>query len=82
MLVLSCFSRVQHRLPHPWDSPGKTTGVGCHFLSCPGMVCSENGPGISSEQMECPPEKLSKKEPGKQFSFYTREPTEPSRAKV
>ena len=20
------------RLPHPWDSPGKSTGVGCHFL--------------------------------------------------
>ena len=20
------------RLPHPWDSLGKTTGVGCHFL--------------------------------------------------
>ena len=20
------------RLPHPWDSPGKKTGVGCHFL--------------------------------------------------
>ena len=20
------------RLPHPWDSPGKNTGVGCHFL--------------------------------------------------
>ena len=20
------------RLPHPWDSPGKDTGVGCHFL--------------------------------------------------
>ena len=19
-------------LPHPWDSPGKKTGVGCHFL--------------------------------------------------
>ena len=19
------------RLPHPWDSPGKNTGVGCHF---------------------------------------------------
>ena len=18
--------------PHPWDSPGKDTGVGCHFL--------------------------------------------------
>ena len=29
---------VQHhrqqptRLPRPWDSPGKNTGVGCHFL--------------------------------------------------
>ena len=20
------------RLPHPWVSPGKNTGVGCHFL--------------------------------------------------
>ena len=20
------------RLPHPWDFPGKNTGVGCHFL--------------------------------------------------
>jgi len=20
------------RLPHPWDSPGKNTGVGCQFL--------------------------------------------------
>ena len=20
------------RLPHPWDSPGKNTGMGCHFL--------------------------------------------------
>ena len=20
------------RLPHPWNSPGKNTGVGCHFL--------------------------------------------------
>ena len=25
--------RRQHtRLPHPWDSPGMNTGVGCHFL--------------------------------------------------
>ena len=22
------------RLPRPWDSPGKNTGVGCHFLLC------------------------------------------------
>ena len=21
-----------HRAPRPWDSPGKNTGVGCHFL--------------------------------------------------
>ena len=39
--LLSHFSRVRlcatqrrqpTRLPHPWDSPGKITGVGCHFL--------------------------------------------------
>ena len=40
LLLLSHFSRVSvqpHRrqptgLPCPWDSPGKNTGVGCHFL--------------------------------------------------
>ena len=41
LLLLSCFSRVQlcatprwqpTRLPRPWDSPGKNTGVGCHLL--------------------------------------------------
>ena len=39
--LLSHFSRVQlcgphrqqpTRLPTPWDSPGKNTGVGCYFL--------------------------------------------------
>ena len=24
--------RQPTRLPHPWDSPGKNTGVGCHFI--------------------------------------------------
>ena len=24
--------RQPTRLHHPWDSPGKNTGVGCHFL--------------------------------------------------
>ena len=24
--------RQSTRLPHPWNSPGKHTGVGCHFL--------------------------------------------------
>ena len=41
MLLLSHFSHVRlcvipqmaaTRLPRPWDSPGKNTGVGCHFL--------------------------------------------------
>ena len=41
LLLLSLFSHVQFcathrqqptRLSHPWDSPGKNTGMGCHFL--------------------------------------------------
>ena len=35
-LVVSDFvrphGRQPTRLPCPWDSPGKNTGVGCHFL--------------------------------------------------
>ena len=28
------------RLPRPWDSPGKNTGVGCHFLlQCMKVKC-------------------------------------------
>ena len=30
------------RLPHPWDSPGKNTGVGCHFLLQCMKVKNEN----------------------------------------
>ena len=26
------YRRQPTRLPCPWDSPGKNTGVGCHFL--------------------------------------------------
>ena len=26
--------RQPTRLSRPWDSPGKNTGVGCHFLQC------------------------------------------------
>ena len=49
--MLSHFSRVRlcathrrqpTRLPHPWDSPGKNTGVGCHFLLQCMKVKSEN----------------------------------------
>ena len=28
----SCPTLCDLRLPRPWDSPGKNTGVGCHFL--------------------------------------------------
>ena len=34
------------RLPHPWDSQGKNTGVGCHFLlQCVKSIgwCKRNG---------------------------------------
>ena len=34
--------RQPTRLPHPWDSPGKNTGVGCHFLLQCMKVKSEN----------------------------------------
>ena len=30
-LTLRLHRRQPTRLPHPWDSPGKNTGVGCHF---------------------------------------------------
>ena len=29
---VSSHRRQPTRLPRPWDSPGKNTGVGCHFL--------------------------------------------------
>jgi len=32
LLMLSGFSWQPTRLPHPWDSPGNNTGMGCHFL--------------------------------------------------
>ena len=31
-LTLRPHRRQLTRLPHPWDSPRKNTGVGCHFL--------------------------------------------------
>ena len=37
------------RLPHPWDSPGKNTGVGCHFL----LQCMK-GKSESEVAQSCP----------------------------
>ena len=45
------------RLPHPWDSPGKNTGVGCHFLLHCMKVKSESEVAQScptlSDPMDC-----------------------------
>ena len=58
LLLLSHFSRVRlcatHRwqairLHHSWDSPGKNTGVGCHFL----LQCMK-GKSESEVAQSCP----------------------------
>ena len=50
---------VATRLPHPWDSPGKNTGVGCHFLLQYMKVKSETEVAQSyltlSDPMDCSP---------------------------
>jgi len=66
LLLLSCFSRVRlcatpemaaHQAPCPWDSPGKNTGVGCHFLLQCMKVKSESEVAQScltpSDPMDC-----------------------------
>jgi len=68
LLLLSHFSRVRlcatpgrqpTRLPRPWDSPGKNTGVGCHFLLQCMKVKSESEVAQScptlSDPMDCSP---------------------------
>ena len=49
--------RQPTRLPHPWDSPGKNTGVGCHFLLQCRKVKSESEVAQScptlSDPMDC-----------------------------
>ena len=66
LLLLSRFSRVRlcatpetaaHQAPHPRDSPGKNTGVGCHFLLQCRKVKSESEVTQScptlSDPMDC-----------------------------
>ena len=49
--------RQPTRLPRPWDSPGKNTGVGCHFLLQCMKVESESEVAQScltlSDPMDC-----------------------------
>ena len=51
--------RQPTRLPHPWDSPGKNTGVGCHCLLQCMKVKSESKVTQScptlSDPMDCSP---------------------------
>ena len=51
--------REPTRLPRPWDSPGKNTGVGCHFLLQCVKVKSESEVAQScptlSDSMDCSP---------------------------
>ena len=58
----SCLTLQPHkwqptRLPRPWDSPGKNTGVGCHFLLQCMKVKSESEVAQScptlSEPIDC-----------------------------
>ena len=66
LLLLSHFSHVRlcvipqtaaTRLPCPWNSPGKSTGVGCHFLLQSMKVKSESEVAQScltlSDPMDC-----------------------------
>ena len=66
LLLLSHVSRVRlgapqrrqpTRLPHPWDSSDKNTGVGCHFLLQCIKVTSESEVAQScptlSDPMDC-----------------------------
>ena len=64
-MLLSHFSCVrlcatpETRLPSPWDSPGKNTGVGCHFLLQSMKVKSESEVAEScptlSDPVDCSP---------------------------
>ena len=51
--------RQPTRFPRPWDSPGKNTGVGCHFLLQCMKVKSESEVAQScptfSDPMDCSP---------------------------
>ena len=46
--------RQPTRLPRPWDSPGKNTGVGCHFLLQCMKVKSESEVAQCPTGSECP----------------------------
>ena len=58
-LTLRPQRRQPTKLPRPWDSPGKNTGVGCHFLLQCMKVTSESEVAQSCltlcDPMDCSP---------------------------
>ena len=62
LVLLSRFSHVRQpsRLPGPWDSPDKNTGMGCHFLLQCMKVKSESEVAQSCltlcDPMDCSPQ--------------------------
>ena len=97
LLLLSHFSCVRlcvtletaaTRLPHPWDSPGKNTGVGCHFLLQCMKVKSESEVAQSIRPSATPWTAAHQAPPSMGFSRQdywsgvpSPSPNEPARAK-
>ena len=80
LLLLSCFSLVwlyatpetaAHQAPHPWDSPSKNTGVGCHFLLQCMKVKSESEVTQSCPTLRDPMDCSS---PGSSIPYLTLKP--------
>ena len=79
LLLLCRFSSVQlsatpwtaaHQAPRPWDSPGKNTGVGCHFLLQCMKVKSESEVAQSCPTLNDP---MDRSLPGSSRGFSRQE---------
>ena len=60
------------RLFHPWDSPGKNTGVGCHFL----LQGNLPDPGIEPRSLALQADALTSEPPGKPQEKFLLENTQ------
>ena len=71
--------RQPTRFPHPWDSPGKNTGVSFHFLlQCMKVKTESEVPQSCptlSNPMDCSP-------PGSSTHDFTGKSTDPSRCEI
>ena len=62
------------RLLCPWDSPGKNTGVGCHFFLQENLPTQGLNPGLLHLQADS----LPTESPGKPISRWQTQVTEPT----